>query len=492
MKRLFLIYILAFFVVTACDDDLKIVPKSSLSVNGFYKNEEDAKSAVNGMYAQMRSVANGMYQYGEWRSDHTEQTDLGTGSDIIRNTLRSDLSASDWGNFYRLINDANLIIRFTPEIDFVSEDDQNLVLAQAYFVRAWTYFQIVRIWGDAPLLLEGFISPDQEGIVPDQRDPASDIYAQIKSDVQAAIDKFPTDDINNRYAASRPAANTLKAEVYLWTAKTQGGGTGDLNTALSAINEVFGHKDLSVVPFTDLFRTTSATGGDIFSLYRDELEGGNFWTTNYMLQIQNYTALSPEEMSRIPRMETGVRFYAPTALLRDQFAENSALGNGQEDFREGITVQSYDLEIISGTDTTVLVREHLVKFIGDPGPDGRRYTDDNKIYRYADVTLMRAEILNALGNTAQAVSDLNITRNRAGIGDYAGNMTQSDVDNAILLERSVEFAFESRRFFDLVRFNRAYSDIPDLVGRENDQPILWPISDETIAENPKLKQTPGY
>ncbi len=471
--------------LTACDDDLLLTPPSSLSVENFFQTPEDAESAVNGMYFQLRSIANGMYLYGDWRGDHSEQTDLGTGSDVMRNTLRDDTGGTDWSGFYRLINDANLILRLVPEIEFVNEDRKNDLLAQAYFVRAWAYFQVVRIWGDAPLLTEGFLSPDQEGIIPLQRDPAGALFTQVKADLDASLSRFPGDAITNRYAASRPAANTLKADVYLWTAKQAGGGSADLNTALEAVNQVVGHPNLQLLPFNTLFRTTSATGSDIFSLFRDLIEpGGTPWYSSYMLQIQNYVSIPEEAKERIPRMVSGARFYAPTQVLADQFTANAALGNGEEDLRRGITYQEYDF---NGD-----IRKHLVKFIGDPGIEANEYTDDYKIYRYADALLMRAEILNALNRTDEAVADLNLNRNNAGIGDYAGGTSQAEVDDAILLERSVEFAFEGKRWWDLVRNDKAYALVPNLVGRENEQPILWPISQNTMALNPNLTQTPGY
>ena len=486
MKNILALFsILSLLLFAACDDDLLLTPPSSLSVENFFQNEEDAKSAVNGMYSQMRAVANSMYLYGDWRGDHTEQTDLGTGSDVIRNTLKDDTGGADWGSFYGLINDANLILRLVPKIEFVDEGKKNDLLAQAYFVRAWAYFQVVRIWGDAPLLTEGFLAPGQEGILPAQRDPAAAIFTQIKSDLEAALDNFLSDAISNRYTASKPAANTLKADVYLWTAKREGGGNSDLNTALAAINQVVGHPDLQLASFEALFRTTSVTGSDIFSLYRDMIEpGGTPWYSNYMLQIQNYVSLPDEAKTRIPLMVSGARFYAPTQILYDQFISNANLGNGAADVRQGITIQEYDF---NGD-----LRKQFVKFIGDPGIEANEYTDDYKIYRYADALLMRAEIHNGLNDQGAAVADLNMTRNKAGVGDYAGGMSQPEVDDAILSERAVEFAFEGKRWWDLVRFGKAYELVPSLVGRENEQPILWPISQNTMALNPNLKQTPGY
>jgi len=488
MKRYHILYLTALCLLFgACDEDLQIAPPSSISINSFFKNEDDAQSALNGVYVQMRNVAGGLSLYGDERADNTRQTDLGTGNDANRNTIQPTTEGSDWGGYYSLLKDVNFVLAKVPDITFTDEKKRDDLLAQAHFIRAWTYFMIVRIWGDAPLITEPFESPNQEGLIPKQRDPASALFTQIKSDIDEALRLFSDNSLTSRYAATVPATNMLKTDVYLWTAKREGGGTADLNTALAAVNAVIGLPSLELLDnYADVFRPTTATNEDIFSLYRDLVEGGGFFAGRYNLSDSFWASLSEEDKARVPFIRGSVRFYTATETLREQIATNAALGIGETDPREAIYFLPY-------TDPSGEERYVMNKYQGEEiTPGQREFTDDVKIYRYADAILMHAEISNALSNTADAVADLNLIRNRVGIGDYADGMSQEEVDAAILQERAIEFAFEAKRWWDLVRFDKAYELVPSLIGREGEQPILWPISINTRALNPNLKQTPGY
>lgn len=485
-SKLFLLAAVLFFA--GCDKDLEIAPPSSITINSFFKTEDDARSAINGVYVQMRNISGGIYTYGDERTDLVNQApDLGAGSDINRNTIQPVTAGTSWAGYYTLLKDVNLVIAKVPDIAFTNENEKNDILGQAYFLRAWTYFQIARIWGDAPLLLDPIESPNQEGILPSQRDPVGAIFTQIKEDIDQSLSLFSGDGVGNRYRATSPAANMLKTDVYLWTAKREGGGSADLNVALQAVNEVIGHPDLMLLDsYAGVFRPTSATNEDIFSIYRDVLEGGGFFAGRFNLSDSFWASLSAEDKERIPFVNGSVRFYVVTQVFRDLIQANAALGNGNDDPRE-------ELYFLEYTDAAGATSSILNKFQGqETSPNINQFTDDIKIYRYADAILMRAEIQNALGSTDAAVTDLNLIRNRVDIGDYAGGMSQADVDDAILSERAVEFAFEGKRWWDLVRFDKVYDLVPSLVGRENDQPILWPISLGTISLNPNLQQTPGY
>lgn len=488
MKRYHILFLTIFCLfLGACDDDLQIAPPSSISINSFFKNEDDAQSAMNGVYVQMRNVAGGLYLYGDERADNTEQTDLGTGNDANRNAIQPTTGGSDWGGYYSLLKDVNFVLAKVPEITFTNQEKKNDLLAQAHFVRAWTYFMIVRIWGDAPLITEPFESPDQDGLIPGQRDPESALFTQIKADTEESLSLYTGNAIDSRYKATKAATNMLKTDVYLWTAKREGGGTADLNTALAAVNQVIGLPELELsADYAGVFRTTSATNEDIFTLYRDLVEGGGFFASRYNLSDSFWASLSAEDQARVPFIRGSVRFYTATEMLREQIIANAALGNGETDPREAIYFLPY-------TDPSGPERYIMNKYQGqETAPGQNEFTDDYKIYRYADAILMRAEISNALGNTADAVADLNLIRNRVGIGDYNGGMSPDEVDDAILQERGIEFAFEGKRWWDIVRFGKAYELVPSLIGRGNEQPILWPISINTRALNPNLAQTAGY
>ena len=125
----------------------------------------------------------------------------------------------------------------------------------------------------------------------------------------------------------------------------------------------------------------------------------------------------------------------------------------------------------------------------------RKFLDDVIIYRYADLLLMKAEVKNALGQDPSP--EINQVRRRAYGNTFEQfrfvNGTKEANDEAILKERLLEFAFEGKRWWDLVRFGKAFEKVPSLKGRQNDQYLLlWPIPLQTLSLNSKLVQNPGY
>lgn len=478
-------FLLVLGALSSCDEDLVIDPLSTISFNSFYQSEDDAQLAVNGMYVKFRDVANDFYLYGDERADNTVQTDLGTGSDPNRNTLQPTTGGADWAEFYRLINDANLIIRFIPDIEFVDNNDKDDILAQAYFVRAWAYFNIARIWGDAPLLLDGFTSSDQEGILPGSRDDVQAIFTQVKADIDQSISLFSSIGVSSAYKASQPAAQALRADVHLWTAKRSGGGASDLNIALNAINSAINDSGATLInDYASVFRTTEATQEDVFSIYFDVQEqSGAFFAWRYNLSDSFYNQLAPDQQALVPFISGSVRFFTSSQVFRDQITANA---NGNIDSRESI----YFVDYLDPAGTQLSL---MNKYQGlETSPGINEFTDDYKIYRLGGMLLTRAEILNALGQTVEAIADLNTVRNRAGIGDYTGPSGQTDVDDAILTEMGIELAFEGKRWFDLIRFDRAFDLVPSLQGQTDEGILLWPLSTTTLALNPGLAQNPFY
>src|SRR5690606_23062127 len=141
---------------------------------------------------------------------------------------------ANWANLYTTINDCNLILKYTPNIQFTNESEKNKVLANALFIRAFCYYWIGRVWGDAPVLLNGFESGQQDDLYP-SREPAARVVEQVGVDLEAAGSLMP-DDAVDRDLASKAAINLLLADYQLWMAKVRGGGTASLNAAKQAVD----------------------------------------------------------------------------------------------------------------------------------------------------------------------------------------------------------------------------------------------------------------
>lgn len=484
IMRLISLLTCTLLISTACDDDLILDPISSISSSSFWKNEGHAQSAIVGMHFKMLEVSNLLREYGELRADHVDDGVVSVGSPVHLNILTPDNhdGAADWSKIYALINDANLILKNVPLIDF-DENQKNDVLAQAYFMRAWAYFLAVRLWGDVPLLTDGFESPIQEGLFPDRTAKAS-VLNQITSDVNESLRLFSSNAIPSRIFASQPAANALKAEVHLWLAKMEGGGSEALSTALTAVNAVLASPDVGFESdYESIFRNRE-TSEDILSGHWDINETNmSHWAAYFNIRL---TQVPANLVDSVPHAgETGTSFYSPSERLRTQIADNAALGNSMKDARGDVIF--FDFNDNSGNKITI-----LNKFIGTVNSGTRRIDDNIKIYRTGDIYLMKAEILNAQGEVNEAIIELNMTRNRAGVGSYAGAITKEALDEAILLERGIELAFEGKRWFDLLRFDKTFELVPSLIGRENEVQVLWPIARGTIGQNPKITQNNGY
>ena len=215
--------VVALVLFTGCHGDLDIVQTSQVSANSMWTSEGDATSAMYGMHNQLRkSFSTGLVYWGEYRTGLWGDGLTGTTSNdqVFQNQIPTNHGYANWEDLYTVINTANLIIRYTPTIGFASETTQNKVLANAYYVRALCYYWIGRIWGDAPILLEGFESDDQEGLYP-TRDNADAVFAQVGKDLEMARQLMPA-SVDDRNMASLASIRMLQADYSLWMYKVRG------------------------------------------------------------------------------------------------------------------------------------------------------------------------------------------------------------------------------------------------------------------------------
>jgi hypothetical protein len=474
----------------ACTENLEIMPVSSITTAGFWENEDNAFGALNGLYVRFRDqAANNLFLWGEARSETLSYgLQASEGKErFFENSLDPVYSGPDWLRLYTIIHDANLIIKYVPDIEFTNPEDKNNVLAQAYTMRAYIYFVLARTWGGVPLVTEPTEGYDA-GSTFRSRATVEEVFVQIKSDIEEALLLFPDDNLAaNRAVWSKPAVNTLKGDVYLWTAKRLQGGQVDFQTALTALQEAQSSSGLRLLEnYDEVFRYDNKANSEILMAVRFlDLEAGvNYNTDMYIRDDQKPTSMT-EETQLLIGEGGGLNRWAPSPVLRGQFVE--------EDQRKDATFASIFVTNDEGE------QEHyasvVTKFRGYVDPSGRRFIDDVVIYRYAELLLLIAEAKNALGQDPSA--EINLVRERA-YGDDFESFKYTDQgkdlnDEAILKERLLELAFEGKRWWDLVRFGKAFEIVPSLQDRAGqDYLLLFPISQETISLNSKIKQNPGY
>ena len=472
----------------SCSDQIDLIPQSVIGVNSFWKTEEDARGGLYGMYNQFRELSQAdLFYYGAARSDL-----MGFGIQnadfrikYFENTMDANNADLDWQLPYVIVNYANLVIKNVPDITFTNTSVKNDMLAQAYAMRANIYFIMAKTWGDVPLVTEPIEGFDAETTFKERR-PVTEIFTLIKNDIEEALTFFPNNDFpEGRSVWSKPAVNTLKGDVYLWTGKRMNGGDADITTALGALEEAEASDVGLLQNYSDIFDYDNKGNQEIiFAVHYQDLEvGNNYFADMYITPNDISPNIDPETMAKIGDAG-GFNWWSPSALVRDQFSDDDKRKDAS--FLEIFTVEN---------DVPTFLASIVVKARGFVDAGIRRFLDDVVIYRYADLLLMKAEAKNALGQDPSV--EINEVRQRAYGDAFVNNEfisgSKEENDEAILQERLFELAFEGKRWWDLVRFGKAFEKVPSLQGRESEQHLLlFPVPPETISLNSKIQQTQGY
>jgi hypothetical protein len=486
-KKIYLLGIIIFLLNYSCTEPLELAPISSIGANSFWQSEQDATGGTIGMYNQFRNMASrSLYYMGEARS---EVMSFGLQNADFRikyfeNDMNEGNADLEWLQAYRIINYANLVIRNVPDISFPDENKKNDLLAQAYSMRAFVYFVLAKTWGDVPLVTEPVEGYDAETTF-QERAAVAAVFDLIKSDLDQAISLFPDNDFPaGRAMWSRPAANVLKGDVYLWTGKTMGGGQADITTALSALNEARSADVALLDDFSRVFDFDNKGNQEIiFAVHFNDFESSNNMYSDMYINALDIRDTYTQETLETIGTPGGFNWWAPSATVRNQFTEEDSRKSGSF------------LEIYSNDDDDTFITSIVLKGDGYSEGGTRRFLDDIVIYRYAELLLLIAEAKNALGQDPS--NEINMVRSRAYGDDFSmhefSSGSQAENDEAILQERLFELAFEGKRWWDLIRFNEAFNKVPSLQGREGQNfLLLWPITLETISLNSKITQNPGY
>ncbi|MEX2569129.1 MAG: RagB/SusD family nutrient uptake outer membrane protein [Cyclobacteriaceae bacterium] len=492
MRILKIALLINLFICSACSDFLDVEPVSVITTESFWQSEGDAEGALIGMYVNLRNISSSnLYYLGEARADVLALGTVGEGgwSKYYLNRLQPEDAGPSWQSFYTLVNSANLLIKYVPQIEFASEDRKNTILAEAHAMRAFTYFVMTRTWGDLPLRIEPTESENPE-LTQIPRTAQSEIFQLIKEDIDLSLDLFPTDEYaESRMFWSRPAANALKGEVYLWTGKRTDGGSADIQTALAALEEIEGTNISLLDNFADVFEYDNKGNNEILMSVRYaefESAGNNYFNDMYIIGSAIPSNISQETREVIGAIGGGSNnIVVPTDYVKSLYSEGDTRKNPT--FFEIYTNQENgDQEYY----TTIVTKGNGTVIGGS-----RNFIDDIILYRYADVLLMVAEAKNALGEDPS--TEINLVRERAYAEQFEGNEfvsgSQEENDAAILEERLRELAFEGKRWWDLVRFGKAIEMLPTLQAYDNpEERLLWPISNSVLSLENNVTQNPGY
>jgi hypothetical protein len=486
MKKIYILPALAilWLSIAGCKKMLVVTPESQITEQVYFHSESDFDPFVNGTYNLIRDItgATAALQYGTERS---EELINGINSRLNTAAWQQTLSPVNGGfnynNYYKAIGNCNLLLERIEPFAFNNAALKDRLKAETLAQRAFLYFQLVRIIGDTPLMLQA-ITDENVPLLP--RSKAADVLKQVFADIDMASALYADKGFSSKYRFSYPAVQALKAEAKLWSAKVVGGGQADFNAAIAAVQEV----EKSNAALLSNFRaitTTRANSEVILSVYyhRDEK------SPNYGINTLPFLAGGVEGASNLDSIP-----YAKTSV------------NGQGGYQ--ISQKSKDLFAgLAATDkripnTFIIERRGTVqryswinKYPGNVYSDDRISDNDVILYRLADIYLIAAEAYAGLGTTSPAIAYLNKVRVRAGNGDYTGATDKASVELEIFKERGRELFFENKRWYDIVRFHKggtidAYTYVPNLAGKTT--PLFWPLSTAVLAANTNLIQTDGY
>ncbi|SHL34332.1 SusD family protein [Flavobacterium flevense] len=461
MKKILYITLFCNLFLLGCSSDfLDKAPISNANEVEFYKSQEDIQtalwSAYNSLYTLYGPESLPSF-YGELMSDNA-YSDNAAGRiqdyesfELHTMAIDNELVFNFWNNYYKAIYIVNNIIVSAEKLDFSNRD---ALIGEAKFLRALYYFDMVRAWGDVPLVTTplSVANAYSQG-----RTPKDQVYAQIIADLDFAAAKLPV-KTSQRFvgAASQEAANTLLGKVYLTM--------GNKTKASEALLKVYGK--FTLVPYADLWNLTKKNGAS--SIFEIQYKGGV--SSPYSLYWAMFTPVDNRVVTA-----WGGGFNQITEDLWNAYEPT--------DPRKAISIQNgYTTANNSYVDVKFPIKW---KDAAAPVAGLREASNNNfMILRYADVLLMLTE----------ATSDpkyLNEVRTRVGLPLYGavGYPAQyNTVELALEHERQVEFASEFHRWFDLIRTGRAIQVIKNSSKNITitEEELVLPIPFLVINQNPDV------
>lgn len=506
MNKNTFIIILATFALgfTACEDELDQAPISASGSNEFYRNADEFEQAVNGIYNSLASYPARQFDLFEVRSDNV----YAAGSAGVRDynainnfsvTATVSFMETAWNDNFAGIMRANTVLdKITAEIiDDPALYDQ--FVGEAKFLRAFFYFDLVRIFGKVPVI-DKFVSPTEALEI--GRSPVAEVYDLILADLQDAIELLPPSytDAGNTGRATSWAAKALLARVYL----TRSGPTYDiegpgLNTdeyadALALLNDIIANGPYGWVnDYAAIFAYDNENNADI--VFDIQFIGGGVGAgSDYVSLMYSepfargvgipYAGGTPPDGPKTPSSDLFTSYENNDARVPATFTESYL-----DETADPPTVVD-ELFFSKYLDLDEAINANQDRF---------DFALNYPVIRYTDVLMMKGEaLLQTGGNQGEVDGIVNDVRERAQLTPVA-NVTYEQ----LIEERRREFAGEGLRWHDLVRSGLVIETMNAWLATEdplnkmpetiNTNQILYPIHQNQLDVKPGLyKQNPGY
>lgn len=473
----------------SCSDDFVDVESEDENSENFFNSEEDYQNALIGAYDLLQSsyinvmlgeiASNNTLAGGESAIDVPGIQEI----DDMRHTPVNANLRDVWNWMFAGVNRANFILEFKDKTEFEGKEN---VIAQATFLRAYYYFELVKFFGDVPLAVDVRLQIGDEQVV--DRTPASEVYNQIELDLQFAAANLPvTQPETGRI--TRGAALALLGKVQLYR--------GKFSDAASSLDQVINQGNYQLVQdYTTLFENDNEnTTEAVFEIQYTDVEGAGFGCLQCSEGNVAVGFNGPRNFNG-PLFESGFSFNVPTEEAYNAYEENDIrrdvaildiekFAEENQDFNNGAGVSWTE-----GFEHTGYFNRKYIPRQGDSNIGDQNLTNPNnyRAIRYADVLLMAAEAHNQSGNDNLARIYLNQVRERAGLDPVT--LSGAELEAQILLDRRLELMGEGHHFFDLVRTGRAAANIDGFMNGKHE---LFPIPQiEIELAGNRWPQNPGY
>jgi len=476
MKKYILSAFMGVAALTSCSDFLRLQPEHQLKENSFYKSPKDFEIALVGTYAGLQRLHNtAIVILGELTTDNADikwTSPSETECDEMNLTASNEFLNTVWSVCFTTIARSNNILSRLDAVT-LTVAQKNRYKGESLFLRAYSYFYLVRLFGNVPIVDVSFRSSDEIMKFDMTRKSVTEVYSLIIKDLTEAASLLTGVSIPSKSQASAGASKTLLGKVYLTNKQ--------YDLAKTVLKEVIDMKTYSLNPdYKKLF----TNGNDELqeSIFEIKYLSGNLGEGNLFSSIFTPARF---DMAIFPGNLQGSGRVLPTRQMASAYEA--------KDLRRTASIGD-SVKLVTGKYEKEIYGLKFVDFTtGIAGDGGINFT----ALRYADVLLMYAEALNETNDATEALTYINLVRTRAGL-PALNSMDKADFQLAMERERRVEFFLEGHRWFDLVRTGRA-QDVINKYFKDNGlsftvaaHELIMPIPLREIDINPKLGQNPGY
>ena len=526
--------LLVIFALSSCSKALMEKPYSFLSPENFYKNEADAKTAINGVYSALYTYD--LYLQPIWNltmldDDHVSGADWFLGTSGAGNPQGYWGVDGPWVGFYTIISRANTVIEnIEPLNQNIDTEIKTRILGEAYFLRGWAYFQLVQLYGGVPLRLA---SLSKESDINKPRASVVEVYNTVFSDLKKAETMlFPVGHPKAGEAGrvTRGVAKGFLAKAYLTLAScavnsgnviVRGGlDNGNYSYTKAAVKgyegvdaklyfglardkamEQINSKEYSLFPS---WKTVWSKSGrnNTEHLWEIQSMSGSSFVNN----LHNYfSALSTFGRGAVWATNNHYSDYEDADLRAlDGIAHNYQTNTGARYFYPSSQAALY--KVVNGltynNNGTTDNRAYVIKYADVTEPTLANSDAYYPIMRYAEILLIYAEAANEANGapTMESYAQLNAVRSRSKATAAPAGMSLEQFRSYVLAERARELLFEGIRRFDLMRWN-VYLQVMNKIsaGQNNiskvrsQRNLLLPIPLGELNSNQSIKENnPGW